>query len=61
METQSHRAADAAQPLGYIDSEPQPSRIPGWVKITALMLIIVILLAAAMMLLGGGHNPMQHF
>jgi hypothetical protein len=61
MDMQFRRPPDVAQPFGYLDAKPERNRVPGWLKISALILIIVILLAVSMMLLGGGHNPMQHF
>jgi hypothetical protein len=49
-----------AEPPSSLDAKRDRGGLPGWLKITLLMLAIVVLLVVSMMLLGGGHNPGRH-
>jgi hypothetical protein len=61
----SDRATQHEQPVaertGYADSESRG--LPGWVKVSAIVLAIFVLLVVSMMVLGGGqglHMPRPH-
>jgi hypothetical protein len=52
-----------ADPSRYSDSKSDTRGLPGWLKVSAIVIAILALLMVSMMLLGGGqgiHVPRPH-